>query len=416
MTAILRVCWDTAEEPIGEVVRKSDGTAAFRYAKNGRRISHSLPFDAGDREHPITFFENLLPDGVQRERLARRLGVSDASTFSMLEAVGGDCAGALSLLPDGVPPRRAPASLRPLDKDLMLKILEFGAVPTSVTEGLRLSLAGAQDKVPVIVRDGQLFLPEGAAASTHILKLPNDDYGGLVDNEHFLLELAKEVGLNVVRSQLWKLPNNAGNALLIDRFDRADTGRRLHQEDFCQATNAPPSKKYEIDGGPSLIDIVRVLDAATTEPTDIVHLVKWHAFNVATGNNDGHAKNISLLREPAVRLAPAYDLVCTRAWENLGKDIAFRVGGSRDAGATGPHAWRSFADEAKVSAKLVLESAALVSTRVLDAAASVAARLIDEGANERAIRRALEHVQQHARRSLRLRELEKEPLAKKVGR
>jgi serine/threonine-protein kinase HipA len=408
MTQVLLVCWDTKPEPVGALLRKPGGETVFRYTESGRQISHSLPFDGGAREHPITFFENLLPDGVQRERLAARLGVSDTSTFTLLEHVGGDCAGALSLYREGATPPPA-AALRTLDDALIVRFVDVGVVPTLVNEGVRLSLAGAQNKVPVVLRDEQLFLPEGQSASTHILKFANDDYRGLVENEHFMLELARAVGLDVARSRLWKLPYAFGQALLVERYDRVD-GRRLHQEDFCQATGHPPSKKYEADDGPSLVDVFRVIDTASTDPAkDLISLVKWHAFNVATGNNDGHAKNISLLREPTVRLAPVYDLVCTRAWPALSKHLAFRVGGAVDAGATGPNAWRKFAREVEMSPKLVLDAAATVSASVAEHAPLIAQRLIDDGADSRALHRACEVVQEHARRALRLIDIEGKP-------
>lgn len=406
---VLQVYWDVDAEPVGEVLRKPDGTTVFRYLPRAFTygpISHSLPLDDERREHSITFFENLLPDGIQRERLARRLGVSDASAFSMLEALGGDCAGALTLA-RGPLPRRSKSSLRVLDEALLERMLETGVVPTAVTEGLRLSLAGAQDKLPVVLDAGALALPEGRAASTHILKLPNRDFPGLVDNEHFMLELAHDVGLPVVRATRWPLPGPRGRCgLLVERFDRLG-GRRLHQEDLCQATGTPPSRKYQSDGGPSLLDVVTVLDAASAEPGDLLQLVRWQAFNLAAGNNDGHAKNVSLLREPAVRLAPAYDLVCTRAWDVLSKELAFAVAGVRDAGAVGPVAWSTFAEQAHLGRRLVLDAAEEVSAAVSTRAAGVAERLQQAGADARAIQRALEHVQRCSRRALRLGVLER---------
>ena len=95
----LLVFWDQDVEPVGLVRRAASGVGAtFRYLSSQtpptRRVSHSLPVSLGTTEVEATFFEGLLPDGVQRERLARRLGVSDASTFTMLRAVGGDCEGA----------------------------------------------------------------------------------------------------------------------------------------------------------------------------------------------------------------------------------------------------------------------------------------------------------------------------------
>jgi serine/threonine-protein kinase HipA len=394
--------------PVGEVIHASSGACAFRYHRGGRRISHSLPADDDASDHPMTFFENLLPDGLQRERLARRLGISDTSTFTMLEAVGGECAGALSLYPGDRPTMTS--ALRPLDVRVLVEILAHGAVPTSINEGLSLTLAGAQDKLPVVLRGDQLFLSTGGP-STHIIKFPNRDFRGLVDNERFVLELAAASGLPVAASRLWPLGDDNGHALLVERYDRVD-GRRLHQEDVCQALGLSPDRKYESDGGPSFVDVVTLLESSSSEPEDLLRLVRWQAFNIAVGNNDGHAKNISFLREPSVRLAPAYDLVCTRAWDALDKKLAFSVHGVHDPGAVGPRGWGAFAKAAKISPRLVRETVSQVSAAVSDHARMVAERLMDDGGDATAIRRALAVIERHAARALRLLELEDDALPK----
>ena len=408
----LQVYWDGDEQPVGEVIQDSAETV-FRYHPKCQRISHSLPVETGSRSHPVTFFENLLPDGVQRERLARRLGVSSTSTFAMLEAIGGDCAGALSLHPGERPAPQPGAgsneSTLPLTQALLQKMLTIGVVPTSISEGLRLSLAGAQDKLAVVVDDERraLSMPSGSQSSTHILKLPNRDFRAICHNEHFMLELAQEIGLPTAKSRLWPLEvdGETVQGLLIERFDRHG-GRRLHQEDVLQALGRPSSRKYEVDGGPSLTDVVLLLDDASTQPGDVLRLVRWQAFNIAVGNNDGHAKNIARLREPRVCFAPAYDLVCTRAWPQLDKRLAFAIAGERDAGNVGPRAWSGFADAAHLSRKAVLAAVREVSTAVYDRAPAVAGRLIAQGAEARAVRNALEHVSDHAARALRLQDIE----------
>jgi serine/threonine-protein kinase HipA len=401
MSAPLQVYWDQNSDPVGELF--DEGAPRFRYHPGALQISHSLPLDGGD-SYPITFFDNLLPDGVQRERLARRLGVADTSTMSMLAAIGGDCAGALSITPDTpIVVARPP---QPLDEPLLRKMLTMGVVPTTVNEGLRLSLAGAQDKLAVVLwDDNTLWMPSGTAPSTHI---PNRDYRGICDNEHFILELARAVGLSVARSQLWPMvvDGTRFTALLVKRFDRLQ-GVRLHQEDMLQALGHPPSHKYQADGGPSLVEVVALLDDASTEPADILGLVRWQAFNIAVGNNDGHAKNMALLRSPQVRLAPSYDLVCTRVWPNLDARLAFNVDTVRDGGNAGPHAWSRFAGACGLTASTIVGAVAEIAHAVDDAAAKVAEAVMDAGADRRAVRHALEHVQAHAKRMLRLHDLEK---------
>src|SRR5690606_35696403 len=139
----------------------TDAGTSFRYEVRTpprRRISHSLPVDDA-RSYDITFFENLLPDGVQRERLARSLGVSDASAFEMLSAIGGDCAGALSLVLEGESRFPEGAEDRLLDAELFERIMLVGAGPAAIQEGVRLSLAGAQDKLPVVLKGDEIYLP-----------------------------------------------------------------------------------------------------------------------------------------------------------------------------------------------------------------------------------------------------------------
>jgi hypothetical protein len=57
--------------------------------------------------------ELLKGEPLPVKELARRLGVSDASTFALLAAVGGDCAGALSLHATEQRPKPSGVATRP---------------------------------------------------------------------------------------------------------------------------------------------------------------------------------------------------------------------------------------------------------------------------------------------------------------
>jgi serine/threonine-protein kinase HipA len=65
--------------------------------------SLSLPITASRevRGDAVTnYFDNLLPDSDRtRERLSRRFRTKRADAFSLLEAIGRDCVGAVQLLP-----------------------------------------------------------------------------------------------------------------------------------------------------------------------------------------------------------------------------------------------------------------------------------------------------------------------------
>jgi serine/threonine-protein kinase HipA len=70
------------------------------------------------------FFSGLLPDEMIRQRLARYLGLSEKNSFALLEVIGGECAGALSLYPEGqIPPKDRVDDVEVLDDAKLKNIL-----------------------------------------------------------------------------------------------------------------------------------------------------------------------------------------------------------------------------------------------------------------------------------------------------
>jgi len=148
----------------------------------------------------------------------------------------------------------------------------------------------------------------------------------------------------------------------VSRYDRSidDAGRviRLHQEDFCQALGLGSERKYEEYGGPTFADCYDVVLGASSEPVlDVQHILGWQIFNVLAGNADGHARNLSLLygRDGTVRLAPFYDLVCTRAIDGIDHRLALFVGEERDAGNLTHADWRRLAEACDMREAFVLD-------------------------------------------------------------
>ena len=91
------------------------------------------------------------------------------------------------------------------------------------------------------------------------------------------------------------------------------------------------STKYEEEGGPSFAASVELVREHSVTPLeDVDALLRWLAFNAIAGNTDGHGKNLSLVLRDGWRLAPFYDLVCTRAYDGLDRRLAMSVGGERD--------------------------------------------------------------------------------------
>ena len=328
------------EEPVGVLSEKSVGGLSFTYtdtwlAASGRPpLSRSLPPRAEPLEGPavLAFFGGLLPEGSVRRRVAENLGVSEDNDFALLSALGGDCAGALRLLAIG-DPRPEAASPAPLSETELAALVE--QLPRrpllAGQDGVRLSLAGAQSKLPLRWIGGEYALSTFDAPSTHILKPESPDFPGLAAVEAFCLDLARRAGLPAARADWLRVGDTP--CLRVERYDREldpVTGKvlRIHQEDFCQALGVPSHRKYQQEGGPAASDLlVCIRDHSTAPVLDLRQFLDLLIFNVLIGNADAHGKNFAW-RYPngERRLAPAYDLVATALWPELSGRMAMRVG------------------------------------------------------------------------------------------
>lgn len=322
------------------------GAPAFAYepawvAGGMPPLSQSLPL-SGDFAPAAAamFFGGLLPEGTPRELLARRLGVSVANDFGLLAAVGGDTAGAISLYPEGAAPETAAADDTDwLDGDALTTLIdELPSRPMHADEDgeYRLSLAGAQDKLPVVVDGaGRIGLTKGRTPSTHILKMPIARLPHTVLNEAFCLALGVALGIDAVPATPRRIADR--EFLLVERYDRRrdrDAIRRLHQEDVCQALGIATARKYQSEGGPSLADCFGLLRTAAAVPApEVVKLLDAIALSFLVGNHDAHGKNFSLLYAPDTAhavLAPAYDVLSTVAYSrthDLTRKMAMSIGG-----------------------------------------------------------------------------------------
>jgi serine/threonine-protein kinase HipA len=306
-------------------------------AVESRPLSLSLPinFDGvplrGDKVG--FFFDNLLPDSEAiRQRIRSRFGTNTANTFDLLEAIGRDCAGALQLLPEGQTPKGVKTiSVTPLTElEVERRLLGTVAQPRGfeTDDEFRISIPGAQEKTALTWHQGRWCSAHGATPTTHILKLPLGLVGGRqmdmtrsLENEWLCAQLLDAYGLPVASCEVKRFGST--RALVVERFDRVlhPSGRywlRLPQEDFCQATGTPSSRKYEVDGGPGLTDLARLLQGSTKREDDLATLLRAQLLFWMLAATDGHAKNFSLHLLPQGRyhLTPLYDVLS--AWPITG--------------------------------------------------------------------------------------------------
>ena len=338
-----------------------DGELQFQYSAlwleqpQAIALSQSLPLQAepfGDRAcRP--FFAGLLPEGQLRQRIAQQCQISRSNDFGLLVVIGGDCAGAVSLVVgDQV---AAPDAVEWLEQDQLIALLDDLPQRPMLAQrdGLRLSLAGAQDKLPVVFDGARIGLPLGSTASTHILKPAIAAVEGSVINEAFCMALGQAMGLQVADTEI--LAAGDRQVLLVGRYDRrrgeGERWLRLHQEDFCQALGIQPELKYQNEGGPDLNACFGLLRRATRPSApQVIRLLDAVAFNALIGNHDAHAKNFSLLyTERTPTLAPLYDLLCTAVYPTLTAKMAMKLGSKYRFSEVQSRHWEKFAEAAGLS-------------------------------------------------------------------
>jgi serine/threonine-protein kinase HipA len=360
----------------------------FRYADawlhnpNAEPIAPNIRLQQQEHagEFVYAYFENLLPEGDIR----RYLNISQHATtvFGLLSAVGGDTASGLSLLPQGEKP--GPPAYHPTTWAAIAKSLhnpsDAPLIAQNAADG-RISLAGAQDKMLLIIRPGgSPAIPLGSAPSTHILKpdivrLPNIWASAL--NETFVMKLAARLNMDVAEVEYQPVVK----ACLVKRYDRLSDPRgeliRLHQLDLCQLDGKPSDIKYEADGGPTLARCRELLQQSNVPAVDLKRLLEWVFFNLYVGNNDSHAKNLSILQTSSegARLAPFYDLMSTTLYAGLSKRFAFNIGGEYVPGNMQAEHVRAMAGQLAFKPKYVLGVAAKLGESLLANIENVAEEL-----------------------------------------
>ena len=376
------------------------------------------------------FFEGLLPEGAERDAVARALGVSPENVFGILAGIGGEVAGAVSLWPEGhqppdgasadstatAAPARSAVSTRsaatvprpkPLSEAALARLLDaIKTHPLLVNgeDGLRMSLAGAQSKLPVVASGDEIALPTPGGPTTHILKPANERFPAMTENEAFAMRLARKMGLATA-------PVEARVAcghpfLLVERYDRERTPsgavRRLHQEDFCQALGFVSRRKYAADGGPGFPDCFDLVRRACTNPEqDADKLLDTAVLQVLVGNADAHGKNYSLVRRgpgfgETVELAPLYDMLCTATYPGLSPRLAMKIGGRATLEELRPADWDRFARKCGLTPSTVRRRVAKLCELAVQQCDGVARELARPGLDHDALQGFAKRTRQRA--------------------
>ncbi len=392
-------------EPVGVLTSSGDGRGTIGYLPEVVERSADLPLlslSLPVRREPYSahetnpFLSGLLPEGAVRSALARRWRLAENDVFGLLTIAGRDCAGAVAFVPEEKVTAGEGESVRWLDEselEHLLDELPIRPLGDEPEQGIRISLAGAQEKLVVVLgQDGRVGLPRGDTPSTHILK-PSPSlrtgsgrpaFPDLVVNEAFCLTLARRCGIEAAAPALRRVGTE--EILVVERFDRRMEGGRvlrLHQEDVCQALAIDPQRKYQADGGPSAADVVRLLRSRSVRAAqDVLAFIDRLVLAITIGNADAHAKNCSLLLEHGtVRLAPAYDLVCTAVYRGISGTLAMAIGDQYQGDQVTPRHWAQLLAECDLDTMALRRRMARLAEALAQEAGPVAQDLRDRGAN-----------------------------------
>ncbi len=362
---------------MGEIQRDRRGRLSFVYDEGWRSLdaayplSLSMPLVVAEHQHARIepWLWGLLPDNEAiLARWGQRFHVSPRNAFALLGAVGEDCPGAIQL----VRPDRVEEILR--DDGQQVEWL----TEADVAERLRtlrrdraawrlprdagqFSLAGAQPKTAFLFDRQRWGVPYGRVPTTHILKPPVPGFEGHAENEHLCLALARALGLPAARSEVRRFEDET--AIVVERYDRvrrADSIRRIHQEDMCQVLGLPPTKKYQNEGGPGCAQLSEAIRTHSGEPGDDAWtFARAIMLNWIIGGTDAHAKNYSMLISAGgrARLAPLYDVASTLPYDFDPRKLkmANKIGGKYRLAEVYARQWTKLATELRLASARVLD-------------------------------------------------------------
>lgn len=331
----------TVADHAGRVSLRWTSDAYERWGEGSRVMSQLLPITRPETQPPRrrveVFLQNLLPEGNARTHLAFDAGVAPDDMFGMIEAYGRDTAGALVFVPagSGLPERKGKLSpLSATEIGVMLAAAARNAPALGAVPHLQsTSLAGMQPKIVLAHTSSGWARCLDGYPSTHIVKLahpPDSAAADVVHTEAACIALAREIGLTTITADLADFAGHL--AIVVSRYDRRlgsdGTVTRIHQEDGAQAlgiNTMDPDRKFQRGRQlPSLAKIAAVLRDGGSEPDQLLRLT---TFNLAVGNTDAHAKNISILRHADGRaeLAPAYDIAMHLHHEGADRTFAMEI-------------------------------------------------------------------------------------------
>ena len=189
----------------------------------------------------------------------------------------------------------------------------------------KLSISGVQPKLSLRLNKKVRALEVSPEQGEFILKPQTDTFPHLPENENLCMTIAALLGINVPAHGLISLTDNT-NAYIVKRYDREKKGK-IHQENFYQILGKKDKYKgsYEEIGK-------RLKEISAVPGLDAQLFYERVLLSFLIGDGDAHLKNFSVIYSEtgAIRLAPAYDIVCSKLVIPTEEDFALTLNGKKN--------------------------------------------------------------------------------------
>ena len=298
------------------------------------------------------FFSNLLPEGVLREYMVKRLKIHHDNEFDLLMALGASLPGAIRALPADELPQAA------------INYRQGTTHAATDETPIKFSLGGSQLKFSMIERGGRFTLADGN--DEWIVKPPHPTHPNVPANEYTMMRLAAAAGIQTPEVKLVKLddidlagmiglsiPQRETWAYAIKRYDRTTEGR-VHVEDFAQVFNVYGDQEYKATNYDTIGRLI--FDIFPNRFEQLAEFIRRLVVNILVGNGDAHLKNWSVIYKDKVtpQLSPAYDLVSTiHSVQN--DSLALNMGGEKRFESIGESHFGRLARRMEAPPKFVLD-------------------------------------------------------------
>lgn len=292
--------------PAGKLFRES-GEYVFGYSGEVRTdafVSLTMPVRKKDYAHPQLHpvFEMHLPEGYLLAVIKKQFAkLTDTDDFGLLRLLAPNIRGRIEYNPADH------AGERSLSLDALLHSGNPSLFEELVSRfALSSALSGVQPKVLATVENKATLHLED-----YIVKAWGPDYPELALNEYCCMLACKNAGIPVPEFYL----SDDESLFIMKRFDLQDSGLALGFEDMCVLQAKQREEKYT-GSYEQIAKSIKTFVSAANKTASLEQFFRMIVLNNILQNGDAHLKNFGLVYESidSIRLAPAYDVVCTTAY------------------------------------------------------------------------------------------------------